>query len=246
MNTRYLLSVSCCPLSYNYSLCWRWSAHVCVTCRPTWSTQSEWSPSAPPSPMPRTCPSGLAVPPQGSSTSTPMSDLCPWSYTYRLVSEKGRERYRKKVHIPYIHTYMKERERKERVRECTRDILQDDRICFIEQRSKTNLRCKENCIKQTLYASIQGLNISHNLSRIIAMAKPTYQAILRHSPRKPVIIFVPSRKQTRLTAIDILTFSAAEIQVDTETPRSRFLHVKEEDIQPFLEKITDKVGLWDM
>lgn len=87
---------------------------------------------------------------------------------------------------------------------------------------------------------IQGLNISHNLSRIIAMAKPTYQAILRHSPRKPVIIFVPSRKQTRLTAIDILTFSAAEIQVDTETPRSRFLHVKEEDIQPFLEKITDK------
>lgn len=87
---------------------------------------------------------------------------------------------------------------------------------------------------------IQGFNISHNLSRIIAMAKPTYQAILRHSPRKPVIIFVPSRKQTRLTAIDILTFSAAEMQVDTETPRSRFLHVKEEDIQPFLEKITDK------
>lgn len=87
---------------------------------------------------------------------------------------------------------------------------------------------------------IQGFNISHNLSRIIAMAKPTYQAILRHSPRKPVIIFVPSRKQTRLTAIDILTFSAAEIQVDTETPRSRFLHVKEKDIQPFLEKITDK------
>nr|XP_022344638.1 U5 small nuclear ribonucleoprotein 200 kDa helicase-like [Crassostrea virginica] len=87
---------------------------------------------------------------------------------------------------------------------------------------------------------IQGFNISHNLSRIIAMGKPTYQAILRHSPRKPVIVFVPSRKQTRLTAIDILTFSAAEIQVDTETPRSRFLHVKEEDIQPFLDKISDK------
>lgn len=246
MNTRYLLSGTCCPLHYNYSLCWRWSAHVCVTCRPTWSTRSEWSPSAPPSPMPRTCPSGLAVPPQGSSTSTPMSDLCHWSYTYRLVRKEERDTEKKFIYCIIIHTYMKERERKERVRECTLDILQNDRICFIEQRSKTNLRCKENCIKQTLYASIQGLNISHNLSRIIAMAKPTYQAILRHSPRKPVIIFVPSRKQTRLTAIDILTFSAAEIQVDTETPRSRFLHVKEEDIQPFLEKITDKVGLWDM
>ena len=74
------------------------------------------------------------------------------------------------------------------------------------------------------------------------MAKPTYQAILRHAPKKPVIVFVPSRKQTRLTAIDILTFSAAEIQVETETPRSRFLHVAEEDIMPFLEKISDKVG----
>lgn len=87
---------------------------------------------------------------------------------------------------------------------------------------------------------IQGYNISHNMSRIIAMAKPTYQAILRHAPKKPVIVFVPSRKQTRLTAIDILTFSAAEIQVETETPRSRFLHVAEEDIMPFLEKISDK------
>ncbi|KAH3788153.1 U5 small nuclear ribonucleoprotein 200 kDa helicase-like [Dreissena polymorpha] len=87
---------------------------------------------------------------------------------------------------------------------------------------------------------IQGFNISHNMSRIIAMAKPTYQAILRHAPKKPVIVFVPSRKQTRLTAIDILTFSAAEIQPETETPRSRFLHVPEEDIAPFLDKISDK------
>lgn len=79
------------------------------------------------------------------------------------------------------------------------------------------------------------------MSRIIAMAKPTYQAILRHAPKKPVIVFVPSRKQTRLTAIDILTFSAAEIQTESETPRSRFLHVPEEDIAPFLDKISDKV-----
>ncbi|XP_063432226.1 U5 small nuclear ribonucleoprotein 200 kDa helicase-like [Mytilus trossulus] len=87
---------------------------------------------------------------------------------------------------------------------------------------------------------IQGFNISHNQSRIIAMAKPAYQAIVRHSPRKPVILFVPSRKQTRLTAVDILTFSAAEMNPDSESVRSRFLHVKEEDIQPFLEKINDK------
>lgn len=73
------------------------------------------------------------------------------------------------------------------------------------------------------------------------MAKPSYQAILRHAPKKPIIMFVPSRKQTRLTAIDILTFSAAELQPDSDVPRSRFLHVKEDDLKPFLEKISDKV-----
>lgn len=53
-----------------------------------------------------------------------MLDLCYWSYIYRLVSEKGRERYRKKVYILYIYIYEREREkREERVRECIRDIL---------------------------------------------------------------------------------------------------------------------------
>ena len=69
------------------------------------------------------------------------------------------------------------------------------------------------------------------------MAKPTYHAIVKYSPHKPVIVFVPSRKQTRLTAIDILTFFAADMQND------RFLHVKEEDLKPYLDKLTDKVCL---
>lgn len=74
------------------------------------------------------------------------------------------------------------------------------------------------------------------------MAKPSYQAIIRHSPKKPVIIFVPSRKQTKLTAIDILTCAAAEMQSGGDgKPYNRFLHVQEEDLAPFLEKITDLV-----
>ncbi|KAK2163706.1 hypothetical protein LSH36_75g12085 [Paralvinella palmiformis] len=81
---------------------------------------------------------------------------------------------------------------------------------------------------------IQGFNITHNASRIVAMAKPTYHAIQKHSPKKPVIIFVPSRKQTHLTAIDILTFCAADMQ------HNRFLHVKESNLEPYLEKIEDK------
>ena len=81
----------------------------------------------------------------------------------------------------------------------------------------------------------QGFNITHNASRIVAMAKPVYHAITRHSPKKPAIVFVPSRKQTRLTAIDILTFCAADKQP------TRFLHVSPDDLELYLERINDKV-----
>ena len=57
---------------------------------------------------------------------------------------------------------------------------------------------------------LQGFTITHTGSRLIAMAKAIYQAIMRHSPKKPVIVFVPSRRNTKLTALDLLTFSGAD------------------------------------
>uniref|UniRef100_A0A7N8YMN6 Activating signal cointegrator 1 complex subunit 3 n=1 Tax=Mastacembelus armatus TaxID=205130 RepID=A0A7N8YMN6_9TELE len=69
---------------------------------------------------------------------------------------------------------------------------------------------------------IQGFNVSHTQTRLLSMAKPVYHAIMKHSPSKPAVVFVPSRRQTRLTAIDILTFCAAD-----------------KDLAPFLEKIND-------
>ena len=60
------------------------------------------------------------------------------------------------------------------------------------------------------YLLYQGFNITHTASRLIAMTKPMYQSIVKHSPKKPVIVFVPSRRQTKLTALDLLTFSGAE------------------------------------
>ncbi|KAK9299813.1 hypothetical protein QLX08_007269 [Tetragonisca angustula] len=81
---------------------------------------------------------------------------------------------------------------------------------------------------------VQGINITHNASRLAAMAKPVYNAILRHASHKPVIVFVPTRRQARLTAIDLLTFTAAEGQP------SRFFHAEEADIKPFLDRMTDK------
>ena len=62
----------------------------------------------------------------------------------------------------------------------------------------------------------------------------TYNAITTHSKKKPVIVFVPSRRQTRVTAIDLLTFAASENTPDC------FLHADIEDIEAFVDKITDK------
>ena len=81
---------------------------------------------------------------------------------------------------------------------------------------------------------IQGFNMTHNASRLIAMAKPVYQAINRHSPHRPVIVFVPSRKLSRMTAIDILTFAA------TDQKQDRFLHISTAEIESFTNQIEDQ------
>ncbi|XP_045467898.1 putative U5 small nuclear ribonucleoprotein 200 kDa helicase [Harmonia axyridis] len=81
---------------------------------------------------------------------------------------------------------------------------------------------------------VKGFNITHNASRLISMAKPVYNAISRYSPHKPIIIYVPTRKQARITAIDLLTSASAEGQPN------RFFHADEEDIKPFLDRMSDK------
>ena len=65
----------------------------------------------------------------------------------------------------------------------------------------------------------QGFNVSHTQTRLLSMAKPVYHAIMKHSPSKPAVVFVPSRRQTRLTAIDILTFCAADVVPQRSDPR---------------------------
>lgn len=62
-----------------------------------------------------------------------------------------------------------------------------------------------------LFPLFQGFNVSHTQTRLLSMAKPVYHTIMKHSPSKPSLVFVPSRRQTRLTAIDILTFCAADV-----------------------------------
>lgn len=66
-----------------------------------------------------------------------------------------------------------------------------------------------------------------------SMNRPTFMAVKNHSPEKPVIVFVPSRRQTRLTAKDLINFCGME-----DNPR-RFLHMDEDDLQLNLARVKD-------
>ncbi|CRK18566.1 hypothetical protein BN1723_011617, partial [Verticillium longisporum] len=67
-----------------------------------------------------------------------------------------------------------------------------------------------------------------------SMNRPTFLAVKTHSPDKPVIVFVPSRRQTRLTAKDLINLCGME-----DNPR-RFLHMDEEDLQLYLTRVKDE------
>ncbi|KAG2737332.1 hypothetical protein P692DRAFT_20762058, partial [Suillus brevipes Sb2] len=58
--------------------------------------------------------------------------------------------------------------------------------------------------------------------------------IVEHSPAKPVIVFVQSRRQCRLTVDDLLIHCGADSIPD------RFLNIEEADLQPHLDHINDK------
>ena len=81
---------------------------------------------------------------------------------------------------------------------------------------------------------IQSFTIPHFPSLMIAMSKPAYLAILEYSPTKPVLVFVPSRRQCRLTVDDLLTHCAADDEPD------RFLNIELEELEKHLAHVRDK------
>jgi pre-mRNA-splicing helicase BRR2 len=81
---------------------------------------------------------------------------------------------------------------------------------------------------------IQSFTIPHFPSLMLAMAKPTYLSITQLSPDKPALIFVPSRKQARSTAANLLTACIADDDED------RFLHTSVEEITPLLSRINEQ------
>ncbi|CAH2054677.1 unnamed protein product, partial [Iphiclides podalirius] len=76
-----------------------------------------------------------------------------------------------------------------------------------------------------LEVHISGHAGRHYCPRMMTMNKPTFQAIRTHSPCSPALVFVSSRRQTRLTALDLIAYLAAE-----DNPK-QWLHMKESEME---------------
>lgn len=67
------------------------------------------------------------------------------------------------------------------------------------------------------------------------MSRPTYSAILRHAPNgKPALVFAPSRRHARLTALELMTNAAAD------GDPYRFRLAAEADLEPYLPRIKER------
>ncbi|KAJ3020927.1 UNVERIFIED_CONTAM: activating signal cointegrator 1 complex subunit [Siphonaria sp. JEL0065] len=102
----------------------------------------------------------------------------------------------------------------------------------IENEGLFNFRHSVRPVPLEVY--IDGFAGKHYCPRMMSMNKPTYSAILTHSPTKPVIVFVSSRRQTRLTAQDLIAYCALE-----DNPK-RFLHMPEHDLETLVENVKDQ------
>ncbi|KAI4871234.1 hypothetical protein NFI96_019754 [Prochilodus magdalenae] len=84
-----------------------------------------------------------------------------------------------------------------------------------------------------LEVHIHGFPGQHYCPRMASMNKPVFQAIRSHSPAKPVLIFVSSRRQTRLTALDLIAFLA------TEDDPKQWLHQDEREMTDIIATVRD-------
>ncbi|KAM4695371.1 activating signal cointegrator 1 complex subunit 3 [Discoglossus pictus] len=84
-----------------------------------------------------------------------------------------------------------------------------------------------------LEVHIQGFPGQHYCPRMASMNKPSFQAIRSHSPAKPVLVFVSSRRQTRLTALDLIAFLA------TENDPKQWLNMDEREMNDIIGTVRD-------
>lgn len=80
---------------------------------------------------------------------------------------------------------------------------------------------------------ITGFPGKHYCPRMISMNRPAYQAIRQFAPNSPSLIFCSSRKQTRITAIDLITYLL------TDADSKRWLHCEEGVMEYIVSNVSD-------
>lgn len=89
-------------------------------------------------------------------------------------------------------------------------------------------------------AHIQGYPEKHFVARMAQMNKPCFHAIKNHAVKadgiKPTLIFVSSRRQTRLTALDIVAFMSADPDEDPK----QFCKMEPHELEYATRRVTDQ------
>lgn len=80
---------------------------------------------------------------------------------------------------------------------------------------------------------IAGYHGKNYCPRMATMNKPTYNAICEKSPTQPVIVFVSSRRQTRLTAMALIGFLLLEGNT------AKWVHMDVAEVQRYTSKLDD-------
>jgi len=100
------------------------------------------------------------------------------------------------------------------------------------RRGLYNFRPSVRPVPTTIH--IQGYPGKHYCPRMATMNKPCFAAIKELSPTKPTLIFVASRRQTRLTAFDIISYAASD-----DNPKI-FLGCSDVYVESVAERISDE------
>ena len=81
---------------------------------------------------------------------------------------------------------------------------------------------------------IEGFHEKHYCPRMATMNVPCHNAIMTFSKSKPVLIFVSSRRQTRLTALDLISLNA-----NNDYTECTFLKASRNEINKYIECVID-------
>uniref|UniRef100_A0A5K3FBK7 Helicase ATP-binding domain-containing protein n=1 Tax=Mesocestoides corti TaxID=53468 RepID=A0A5K3FBK7_MESCO len=84
-----------------------------------------------------------------------------------------------------------------------------------------------------LEVHIQGFPGRHYCPRMALMNKPIFQAIQSHSASKPVLVFVASRRQTRRTAFDLISFASSDFDPH------KWLHMDVKEMEALAATMSD-------